>query len=75
MATSGHTRRMHIQRLTTSLLAIWLVALALAGAFGTFGFAGWMLLAALGAFPLIVVRQIGREPAPTMSESINEARR
>jgi hypothetical protein len=66
---------MHIQRLTTPLLMIWLVALALAGAFGSFGVPGWVLLATLGAFPLLVARQIGREPALTMSESINAARR
>jgi hypothetical protein len=66
---------MYIHRLTMSLLGIWLLALALAGAFSSFGFPGWMLLATLGAVPLIIARQLGREPAPTMSETINDARR
>ena len=66
---------MQIQRLTTPLLVTWLLALALAGAFGSFGIPGWALIATLGVLPLIMVRQIRREPAPTMSERINAARR
>ena len=57
------------------LLALWVVALALAGAFGSFGIPGWTLIATLGAIPVVVARQLVREPAPTMSESINAARR
>ena len=72
---TGDTRRMHIAQLSTPLFVTWLASLTLAGAFGSFGIAGWALLATLGAVPLIVVRQIGREPAPTLSESINAARR
>ena len=60
---------------TIALLASWLLVLVLAGTFGNFGIAGWGLLCVIGSFPLILVRQIGREPAPTMSESIRAARR
>ena len=70
-----HTPRMHIERLTTALLVFWLLALALAGTLGSFGIPGWALVTMLGVFSLIMVRQIGRGPAPTLSERINGARR
>jgi hypothetical protein len=66
---------MQLQQLTAPLVAIWLLALVLAGVLGTFGIPGWALLSMLAAVPLIVVWQIGRGPAPTLSESIRAARR
>ena len=66
---------MRLHQLTIPLLASWLVVLVLAGTFGQFGIPGWALLGVLGSFPLVLVRLIGREPAPTMSESIRAARR
>jgi hypothetical protein len=66
---------MQLHQLTIPLLVSWLLLLVLAGSFGGFGIPGWALLGVLGSFPLILARQIGRGPAPTMSESIRAARR
>jgi hypothetical protein len=66
---------MRLHQLTIPLLVSWLLVLVLAGTFGSFGVPGWALLGVLGSAPLILVRQTGREPAPTMSESIRAARR
>jgi hypothetical protein len=66
---------MQPHHMTISLLISWLLVLVLAGSFGSFGIPGWALLGVLGSFPLILMRQFGRGPAPTMSESIRAARR
>jgi hypothetical protein len=66
---------MHINTLVIPMFALWLVALVLAGTLGRFGVPGWMLLGTLAVIPLIVIRQIGRGHAPTMSQTIDAARR
>jgi hypothetical protein len=66
---------MGLHHLTIPFLLSWLLVLVLAGSFGGFGLAGWALLGVLGSLPLILSLQIRRGPAPTLSQSIHDARR
>ena len=66
---------MHIPHMRTPLIITWLLALAAAGVLGGFTIPGWTFLTGLGLFPLVVLRRIDREPALTLSESIQAARR
>lgn len=66
---------MYIPHMQTPLVMTWLVALTLAGVLGDFGIPGWLLLSVLALFPLVVLRQVERSLAPTLSETIRDARR
>ena len=66
---------MDLQRIKMTVSAAWiLIALAIAIIAGP-SFIGGLLLAAFGLLPPLALLLLWNDPAQTMSESINEARR
>ena len=66
---------MNLQRIKTTVSALWilaaLVTMLVAGASMTANF----IIAALGMLPPVALLLLWNDPAPTMSERINEGRR
>ncbi len=73
---SSYTPTMQMEYTKATLTALWVLSIGWLGyATGTTSVAGWMVLAALAVTPPMIVRRFWRVPAPTMSESIQEALR
>ena len=67
---------MKLVSIKTSLSLAWLVAVGLAGiAVGLQSPANWALLLGVALVPSILMMWWWKDPAPTMSEAIHEARR
>ena len=60
----------------TLLFVAWVIAVCLAAiAIGVTSVPNWMIVACVAIVPPSVVRSFWHAPEPTLSESINEARR
>jgi hypothetical protein len=66
---------MTVQRIKTTVSALWMVAALVAILVAGASMAGNLLIAALGVLPPVALLLLWNDPAPTMSERINEARR
>jgi hypothetical protein len=67
---------MQLTPLKTVIAAVWLVAIAaLAVALPVNTISGWAAIVGLGLLPLVLMLRAWNQPAQTMSEVIQEARR
>ena len=67
---------MHLNSIKTTVAAVWASAVCTAGIVGNFRSASdWAVLAGLAIVPPLVMMWRWNAPRPTMSETIQEARR
>ena len=66
---------MDIQHIKMAISALWVVAAVVIGIAIDLPWTGRVALAAVGSLPPLAMLLLWNDPAPTMSESIREARR